>query len=169
MLQKYLECGQIVKAHGVNGGMIVNHFCDSCEIFNALKYLYFKNGNEYDRVKVLKSVPYKNSALVMLDGITTPEQVVALRMKKLYAKREDILKGDNDFFIVDLIGLEVKDAVTGEVYGTLKDVLTSGVQDLYVIERENKKECYIPAIPEFISEISLENGIFITPIEGLID
>jgi len=169
MLQKYLECGQIVKAHGVNGAMVVNHFCDSYEVFCALKYVYFKNGEEYTKAKVIKSAPYKNSVLVTLEGITAPEQVVTMRMQKLYAERKDILKGENDFFIVDLIGLEVKDATTGELYGKLKDVLTSGVQDLYVIEREGKKECYIPAIPEFISEISLEKGILITPIEGLID
>ncbi len=169
MLQKYLECGQIVKAHGVNGAMIVNHFCDSWEVLASLKFVYFKNGEEYTGVKVIKAVPYKNSVLVTLDGITTPEQVVALRMKKLYAHRDDIKKGKDDFFIVDLIGLEVKDYETGEVYGTLKEVITSGVQDIYVIQRENKKDAYIPVIPQFVAKISLTEGILITPIEGLLD
>ena len=169
MLQEYLECGQIIKAHGVCGAMIVNHFCDSWEVFASLKSVYFKEGNEYKRVKVKKASPYKNSVLVVLDGITTPEQVVSMRMKKLYAHRNDILKGENDYFIVDLIGLEVKDYETAEVYGTLKEVITSGVQDIYVVQRENKKDAYIPAIPQFIAEISLEKGILITPIEGLLD
>ncbi len=169
VLQEYLECGQIIKAHGVNGAMVVNHFCDSWEVFASLKYVYFKENNEYKRVKVKKASPYKNSVLVTLDGITTPEQVVLIRMKKLYAHRNDILKEENDFFIVDLIGLEVKDYETGEVYGTLKDVITSGVQDIYVIQREGKNDAYIPAIPQFIAEISLEKGILITPIEGLLD
>ena len=169
MLQKYLECGQIIKAHGINGAMIVTHFCDSLEVFLALKRVYFKNGEEYNSVKILRAVPYKNSVLVTLEGITTPEQVVSIRMQKLYADRKDIAKGKNDFFIVDLIGLPVKDFETGEVYGTLKDVLTSGVQDIYVIERENKKDAYVPAIPQFVAKISLTEGILITPIEGLID
>ena len=169
MLQKYLECGQIVKAHGVNGAMVVNHFCDSCDVFLALKYVYFKKGEEYIKTKVLKSSPYKNSVLVTLEGVTTPEQVVTMRMQKLYAYRNDILKGKDDYFIVDLIGLEVKDANTNEVYGTLKEVITSGVQDIYVIERPDKKDAYVPAIPQFIAKISLKEGILITPIEGLID
>lgn len=169
MLQKYLECGQIIKAHGINGAMIVTHFCDSWEIFASLKYVYLKNGEEYTKIKVIKAVPYKNSVLVTLDGISTPEEVVSLRMQKLYAHRNDIPKGKNDFFIVDLIGLEVKDYETGQVYGTLKEVITSGVQDIYVVQRENKKDAYIPAIPQFIAKISLTEGILITPIEGLID
>ena len=169
MIHKYLECGQIVRAHGINGAMIINHFCDSIEVFEALKYVYFKNGDEYKKVKVIKSSPYKNSVIVTLDGITTPEEVVALRMKTIYADRNDILTDENDFFIVDLIGLEVKDAKTSEIYGTLKDVINQGAQDIYVVKRDNKPDAYIPAIKEFVAEISLENGISITPIEGLLD
>lgn len=169
MIHKYLECGQIVRAHGINGAMIINHFCDSVEVFEALKYVYFKNGNEYKKVRVKKSAPYKNSIIVTLDGITTPEEVVALRMKTIYADRNDIIADENDFFIVDLIGLEIKDATTNEVYGTLKEVINQGAQDIYVLKRENKPDAYIPAIKEFVSKISLDEGIFITPIEGLLD
>ena len=41
------------------------------------------SGEEYTKIKVIKAVPYKNSVLVTLDGITTPEEVVSLRMQKL--------------------------------------------------------------------------------------
>lgn len=169
MIHKYLECGQITRAHGVNGAMVVNHFCDSAEVFMALKTVYFKENNEYKPVKVKKSSPYKNSVIVTLDGFTTPEQVVSVRMKTLYAKREDILTDENDFFIVDLIGLEVRDASTNELYGTLKEVINQGAQDIYVIKRDEKPDAYIPAISQFVSEISLETGIKITPIEGMLD
>jgi 16S rRNA processing protein RimM len=169
MIHEYLECGQITRAHGINGAMVVNHFCDSSEIFMELKTVYFKEENSYKAVKVKKSSPYKNSVIVLLDGFTTPEQVVSVRMKTIYAKREDLLVDENDFFIVDLIGLEVRDANTNELYGTLKDVINQGAQDIYVIKREGKSDAYIPAIGEFVSEISLETGIKITPIEGMID
>ncbi len=169
MIHKYLECGQIVRAHGINGAMIVNHFCDSTEVFEALKFVYFKNGDDYKKVKIIKSAPYKNSVILTLDGINTPEEVVAIRMQTLYADRNDILTDENDFFIVDLIGLDVKDAVTGEKYGVLKDVINQGAQDIYVVRRKDKADAYVPAIGEFVAKISLDEGIFITPIEGLLD
>jgi ribosomal 30S subunit maturation factor RimM len=40
---------------------------------------------------------------------------------------------------------------------------------LYVIKRDGKADAYVPAIEEFVKEISLEKGIFITPIEGMLD
>ena len=169
MKNKYLECGQITRAHGLNGAMIVNHFCDDAEVFMSLETVYFKEGEEYRAVKVKKSAPYKNSVIVTLDGITTPEQVVSIRMKTLYADREDVITGENDFFIVDLIGLEVRDASTNELYGALKDVINQGCTDIYVIARENKPDAYVPVVDEFVKEISLETGIKISPIEGLID
>lgn len=166
---EYLECGQIVRAHGINGAMVINHFCDSYEVFEELKHLYFKSNDQYSKRRILKCSPYKGSALVILEGITTPEEVVKLRSSYVYAHREEILKDENDFFIVDLIGLPVIDNSTGESYGKLKDVINQGAQDIYVVERAEKPEAYIPAIPEFVKEISLEKGILVAPIEGMID
>ena len=79
------------------------------------------------------------------------------------------MKGENDYFIVDLIGLPVKDAITGEEYGVLADVINQGAQDLYQVKREGKADAYIPAIPEFVSKIALDEAIYITPIEGMLD
>ena len=169
MINEYLECGQITRAHGVNGAMVVNPYCDSYEVFAGIKTLYLKDGDGYKPMKVKKCSPYKNSAIVTVSGIETPEEVTKLRLTVVYAHRSDIPKDDGDFFIVDLIGLPVFDAQSGVQYGTLKDVTNQGAQDLYVIKRENKPDAYIPAIKEFVSEISLEKGIFITPIEGMLD
>lgn len=169
MINEYLECGQITRAHGINGAMVVNPFCDSYEVFAGIKTLYLKEGEDYTALKVKKCSPYKNSAIIIVDGVNAPEEVTRLRMKSVYARREDIQRDEGDFFIVDLIGLPVIDAVTEEVYGTLGDVINQGAQDLYVVKRENKPDTYVPVIKEFIKEISLEKGIFVTPIEGLFD
>ena len=166
---EYLECGQITRAHGINGAMVINHFCDSYEVFAGIKTIYLKSDNEYKPVKVKKCSPYKNSAIVILDGITTPEEVTRLRMETVYAHRDSIPKDEGDFFIVDLIGLDIIDFDTGVKYGVLKDVINQGAQDIYVLAREGKADAYIPVVEEFVKEISLEKGILITPIEGMID
>lgn len=169
MRNEYLECGQILRSHGISGAMVVNHLCDSYEVFEELKRLYMKSGDSYKEYKVVKCTPYKAQALLTLQGISDPETVTKLRQTYLYAKREDILKDDDDYFIADLIGLKVIDAKNGEEYGTLKEVINRGAQDIYVVDRKDKPEALIPAIKQFIDRISLDEGIFITPIEGLID
>ena len=74
---------------------------------------------------------------------------------------------EGEFFIADLIGLPVINADTGKVYGTLTDVIQHG-QDLYEIETASGTRL-MPAVPEFVREIDLEKGVFVTPIEGIFD
>ena len=169
MINEYLECGQITRAHGINGAMIINIFCDSYEVFEGIKTLYFKADGEYKPMRVKKCSPYKNSAIVYLEGVNAPEEVTKLRMTSVYAHRNEILREEGDFFIADLIGLDVFDASTGVLYGTLKDVTNQGAQDLYVITRNGKTDAFIPAVGEFVKEISLDKGLFIAPIEGMLD
>ena len=71
-------------------------------------------------------------------------------------------------FVQDMIGLEVVDSDTKKVYGKVKDVLRTGSNDVYEMEDENKKLFYIPAIPDIIDEIDIENNtLSITPMKGL--
>ncbi len=169
MKNKYLECGQIMRAHGINGAMVVNQLCDSIEVFCELKYLYLKDGSGYKKYKMLKCQPYKTNVLVTLEGIDNPEEVTCLRLSFLYADRDDILKDEDDYFIVDLIDLPIIDAISGIKYGTLKDVINQGAQDIYVVKREGKGDAYIPVVSEFIKEIKLDEAIYVTPIEGMLD
>lgn len=169
-MKEYLECGFVTAIHGLKGAVVVKHVCDSYEAFASLKRVYIeKSKSEYSPLKVIKCSPYKGNALVYLEGITDADLASAMRKKTLFAHRNDIPREDGDFFIADLIGLEVFDADTGVKYGILKDVINSGAQDIYVIEGEGGKASYVPAISEFVKEISLETGIKITPIEGMIE
>lgn len=168
-MEKYLICGEITRIHGLGGALVVRHYCDSYEVFYELKNVYLKVKDGYEKRKLKKVAPYKTGVLVYLEGITDPDAAMLLRGKMLYADREEILKDEDSFFIADLVGLPVKDADTDERYGTLLEVANYGAQDVYVIDRGDGRRAYVPAVPEFIKRISLEEGIFISPIEGMIE
>ena len=42
--------------------------------------------------------------------------------------------------------------------GTVKDILQTGANDVYVISRENQKELLLPAIKDCIRKIDLTSG-----------
>ena len=168
-MEKYLVCGEITRIHGLGGALVVRHYCDSYEVFYELKNVYLKVKDGYEKRKLKKVAPYKTGVLVYLEGITDPDAAMLLRGKMLYADREEILKDEDSFFIADLVGLPVKDADTDERYGALLEVANYGAQDVYVIDRGDGRRAYVPAVAEFIKRISLEDGIFISPIEGMIE
>ena len=165
---KYLECGKIVNTHGVKGGLKLESWCDTPQDLASLKKVYLKDGAEYKMHKVKKASIFKQFVLFELEGINNIDIAMTLKGRVVFADRDDISIDEDAFFIADIIGLDVIDLESGEKIGTLSDVLNLGASDLYEINTKNGKKL-IPAVPEFIKEIDLEKGIFVSLIEGMLD
>ena len=168
MQKKYLEIGVISGTHGIKGELRVQPWCDSAEILSEFKNLYFDNGNTL--VNILSARVHKSLVLMQIEGIETVEQAANLRNKVLYVDRKDMSLPKGSYFIQDLIGLEVIDFDNGKKYGLLSDVSRTGANDVYHVKMENNKEQLIPAIPDVIKKIDLEDGkVLISPLKGLFD
>ena len=166
-MKKYLEIGKIVSVFGIKGEVKVEPWCDSPEFICEFDTLYYKSGTP---VEIERSRVHKNQALLKIKGIDTPEEGVKLRGRVLYMDRDDVELDEGAYFQQDIIGLAVKDSASGEEYGTVSDVLETGANDVYEITDKEGGKKYIPAIPDVIDKVDLENGIMtITPLEGLFD
>lgn len=166
--KEFLEIGRIVGTHGVRGEMRVECWCDSPEQFKKLKRLYLDNGKT--EVKVLSARPHKAMVLLMLEGVADIPAAEALRGKVLYHRRGDIKLPKGAHFIEDLLGLEVRDADTDELYGTITEVFNTGANDIYRLAREGKPDVLVPVIPLIVKEVTPEKGVVrITPIPGLFE
>ncbi len=146
--------------------MRVGHLCDSSEVFCSLASVYTEKNGEYVEHRVLSAHEHGTVILLALEGIDSIEAAQTLKGRSLYAKREQLPLDEGSHFIADLIGLKVYDAESGRLYGTLTDVMNRGASDVYEIKTQNG-EVLMPAVDEFVREIDLEKGIFITPIEGM--
>ncbi|MBQ2732621.1 MAG: 16S rRNA processing protein RimM [Clostridia bacterium] len=166
MLKKYLECGRVQNTHGVKGMMRIGHLCDSAEVFCSLDEVFTEDNGNYSAHKVLSAHEHGSVILLALDGVNTVEEAQKLKGRMLFARREDLPLDEGSHFIADLIGLRVYDAESGKLYGTLTDVMNRGASDVYEIKTE-RGEVLMPAVDEFVKEVDLERGIFITPIEGM--
>ena len=58
----------------------------------------------------------------------------------------------------------------GTVLGTLRDVITTGANDVYVVALPNGKELLLPAIKYCILNVDMENGeMTVHILDGLMD
>ncbi len=167
-MEKYLQIGKIVNTHGFRGDVKAQTWSDSPEVVTKLNTIYRKIRGEYQKIKIEKCSVHKGMVLIKLEGIDDFDKANALREEVIYADRNDIEHDEGSFFIADLIGLEVIDVDSGTVYGKLKDVMQYGIHDIYTVSTD-KGEVLIPAVEEFVKKISLEEGIFVKPIEGMFD
>ena len=82
--------------------------------------------------------------------------------------RKDALEKteEDEYYWHELIGLRVIDE-TGADLGELKSILSTGANDVYVIEKE-KAELLLPATEEFILKIDLQEKIMVVKAPEII-
>ena len=164
----YLECGRVVGAHGVRGAIKVEPWCDSPDFL--LDFNTFYMGKDRRPVQVEKGRVHGAMVLLKLKGWDTPEEATKLRGTVLYIDRDDVELEEGEYFIQDIIGLEVVDADDGHTYGKLVDVTETGANQVYHIKFEDGQVRLIPAIPQVVISIDLEAGrMNIRPLPGLFD
>lgn len=167
-MREFLEAGKIVGTHGVRGEMRAEAWCDSPEVLQQIKALYFDEGRT--RLQLKSRRIHKGMLLFTLEGVDTVEQADLLRGKLLYLNRADIKLEKGRHFLQDLMGLTVKDGNTGQVYGTLTRVFSTGANDVYQIEDKNGREYLFPAVAHMIKQIDLAQGeMLVLPIAGIFD
>ena len=166
--KEYIECGKIINTHGCRGGLKLESWCNSAEELAELERIFFSQNGKFIEKKVIKASVFKQFVLFDLEGIEDMDSAMRLKDSTVYAKREDFALEDGEYFIADLIGLDVIDANSGKKYGTVKDMINRGASDIYVIDTPNG-EAMIPAVDEFIDRVESDAAIYVTPIEGMFD
>lgn len=166
-MEKYLEAGKIVGTHALKGEVRAEIYCNSVQQFCSLKRLYFDKGA---REIAVKSRPQKNIAIVKIKGVDSVSAADALRGRLLYLDREDLSLDEGEFFICDIVGLEVIDADSGRRYGEIASVFNTGANDIYEMKTDGGKNIYIPVIDEIVIRIDIEaKAVLIRPMKGLFD
>lgn len=158
---QYIQAGQIVNTHGVRGEVKIVPWTDSPEFLQKFKTLYLGNAP----VKVLSSRVHKGFLIAALEGVGDVTAALALKNKTVYIDRTDARLPEGTFFLADILGAGVvTDA--GKELGTLADVLDLPGQRVYVVK--GGQEHLIPAVPEFILNTDVENGVItVHLIEGM--
>ena len=158
-----IEIGTIVNTHGVRGEVkLATHEIDP-ELLRRVKTLYI--GGKAYRPSGFRI--HKSCALLTFPEVPDLDAALALKGKAVSIRRSDIRLPDGQYFTAELLGLTALDGETGQVLGTLREVLPYPAHDVYVIQGE--KEILVPAVPAFIEDVDIEGGtIKIRVWEGLI-
>lgn len=102
-------------------------------------------------------------------GIDNINDIERYKRCPLLVTREDAVELEEDeFFIADMIGMNVE-TDDGKAFGTLKDVMETGANDVYVIESEEHGEVLVPAIKECVLDVNIEEQkMIIHLMDGLV-
>lgn len=170
-MEKYLRVGVITSPHGVRGEVKVYPTTDDVMRFKKLDKVILDLGRgETRELKICQVKFFKNMVILKFKGYDNINDVETWRQKDLLITREQaVTLQPDEYFITDLIGLLVKDDTGAEV-GTVKDVLETGANDVYVVALPNGKELLLPAIKDCILNVDIEAGeMTVHILDGLMD
>lgn len=163
MQKKFLEAGQIVNTHGIKGEVKIVPWCDTPEFLCDFDTLYLDG----KPVSVESARAHKGNVIAKLAGVDDINAAMCLKNQVVSIDRSDVELPEGRHFIADLIGLEVRDAASGAVLGTITDVLTPPANEVYVVNGKGR-EYMIPAVEEFLAETNIEGGyVRVRLIEGM--
>ncbi len=164
MKNSYLDAGKIVNTHGIRGELKIFPLCDSPDFLLEFDR-FFIDGKP---VKVISGRVHKNVALIRLENIDTIEKGETLIGTVLQIACDDVELEDGRYFIEDLIGMKVVDIDSAKVYGTLKNVIQTGANDVYEVQGD--RLYLVPKIDDVVLDTDFENEtIYIRPLKGLFD
>lgn len=156
-MEDLLKIGVITTTHGVRGEVKVFPTTDA-ERFTELAHVLLDTGKEIRELEIWNVKFFKNLVILKFKGIDNINDIEMYKGRDLWIPREEAQELDEDeYYIADLIGMDVI-LEDGKHFGTLKDVMETGANDVYVVKTEDGGEVLLPAIHECILDVDVENN-----------
>jgi 16S rRNA processing protein RimM len=180
-LDDWLEIGKIVAPQGLAGEMRVYPNTDFPERFEVAgkRWLLRPGETEPQPIELVagRYVEGKNLYVIKLAGVNNCNQVEELRGCKIMVSASDRPQlAENEFYVPDLLGLEVFLQASGELVGKVIDIIPAG-NDLLEVEldprfaaNKKQKKVLIPFVEAIAPFVDIKaRRIEVTPPPGLLE
>ena len=160
----YVLIGKFQRTNGVRGEINMPYYLFS-ELIRRGKIIYV--GSEYQARKVIATRWKNNLMLLKLEGYDNLESARELTGKDVFAAVKDLPSlPEGRYYHHQLVGLTVWEGE--EKLGVLAAIMETGANEVYIIDQPDGKELLIPAIPEVIQKVDLDQKrLEVRLLEGL--
>ncbi|KRM13106.1 ribosome maturation factor RimM [Paucilactobacillus suebicus] len=165
---KYYNVGKIVNTHGIRGEVKVVSTTDfPDERFKVGNTLYIEDADPI-KVTVKSARMQKNFFLVTFKEFNDINQIEKFKTHQLMVSEDDQQDlEDGKYYHHQIIGLGVQ-TLDGKKLGTIKEILSPGANDVWVVKRPKKSDLLLPVIDDVIKKVDLDNQtVFVELMEGL--
>lgn len=167
----FLVIGEVLRPHGVRGEVRMRVLTDNRDQLLQLDYVYLadspsdqrKQKRDLDGLRFNKSL-----ALLSLAGIGSRDDAERVRDKLVLIDMQQAAPlEDGQYYLFQLIGMRV--VAGGTELGSIREVLQTGANDVYIVDSEAHGELLIPAHDETITAIDFDTQVVtMTLPEGLL-
>ncbi|MCM3600212.1 ribosome maturation factor RimM [Robertmurraya korlensis] len=171
-MEKWFNVGKIVNTHGIKGEVRVisqTDFADERYKPGNHLYLFMPNSKEPLKLTVQSHRKHKSFDLLTFNGYPNVNDVEPMKggVLKITEEQQGELE-ENEFYFHQIIGCLVF-TTKGEEIGKIREILTPGANDVWVIKGKGGKDILIPYIEQIVKKVDVkEKIVLIEPMEGLL-
>lgn len=161
----FLVIGKIRRPHGVRGEVLMEIYTDFPERIQRGVVVYL--GDQTQQHEIASRRTHRDGLLIRFEGITTPEAAGELRNQLVYVRADDRPPLDEgEYYHHQILGMRVYDATQGYL-GMVREILSTGANDVLVVNNEAGSELLIPFADDWIQEVDLPQKILrVTLLQG---
>ncbi|GAJ14827.1 unnamed protein product, partial [marine sediment metagenome] len=156
MSDEFITIGKVVSTQGNKGEVNILPLTNSTDRFKNLVTVFLRNNNSQTTLNIEKIRIKENTVILKLKDIESIEEAKMIVGSFLEVERKNAVKLPKDtYFIFEIIELKVY-TENNIFLGKVKNVISTGSNDVYIVKGKNKKELFIPAIHEVVKDVNLE-------------
>ncbi|KKE78350.1 ribosome maturation factor RimM [Oceanobacillus caeni] len=163
--------GKILNTHGIRGEVKVLRISDFDDRFQigSTVYLDKKDGEPLELVIDGHRI-HKGYDLLQFEGYHNINDVENFKGLYLKISEEQLTElDDNEFYYHEIIGCDVH-TTDNQYIGKIKEILSPGANDVWVVKQPKGKDILVPYIKEVVKSVDIEEkNVRIELMEGLLD
>ncbi|WLR52316.1 ribosome maturation factor RimM [Bacillus tianshenii] len=167
----WLKVGKIVNTHGIRGEIRVISTTDfPQERYQVGNTLSLEHPELKERLPLTVSSHrrHKNFDLLKFEGYENVNDVEGFKGGVLKVSKEELKELDeNEFYYHEIIGCTVV-TEEGEEIGTIKEIISPGANDVWVVKRKSQKDLLLPYIEDVVKNVDIDKQLVTVHLmEGL--
>ncbi|WP_040980070.1 ribosome maturation factor RimM [Oceanobacillus jeddahense] len=165
-----LKIGKIVNTHGIRGEVKVLRITDFEERFTPGNEVIITSEQRDITLTIDSHRIHKGFDLITFKDYTNVNDVEQWKGMNLYIDQSQAEELEEDaYYYHEIIGCQVQ-TVEGEELGKVKEILSPGANDVWVVQRPGKKDLLLPYIEDVVKKVNTQDGIIsVELMEGMLD
>ena len=161
----YRAIGLVERPRGLKGELKALPLTDFPERFEPGARVFIAG----EARSIVSSLWQKGRVYFFLDGVRDRESADRLRGELIETPESERPRSAEPFWYIDEIeGLRVV-SVDGDELGVVREVLQTGANDVYLIDRGDQRELLVPALRDVVRSVDLEVGVMVVDLpDGLL-
>ena len=161
----YRAIGVVERPRGLKGEVKARPLTDFPERFDPGARVFIA-----EQVRRIMSSNWQSGRVYLyIEGVADRESAEALRGELIEVPEDERPQTSEPFWYIDEIeGLSVVTS-TSEQLGTIREVLQTGANDVYIVDRGERRDVLIPALRDVVTAIDIAAGTMTVDLpQGLI-